>query len=99
MITLVNISPRTNVLQLRGLSTDTKPIDTWVDTSVKPNITRRVVNGSIFIEIDQKGKTYRYDKENKKWEEQASGGGGGDDPGEMATTEEVLNAVDSIDWG
>lgn len=98
MITLVNTSPLSGILQLRGLTADTKPIGTWTDTSVKPNITHKVVNGSVYIEMDQKGKIYRYDEENKRWEEQASGGGG-DDPGEMATTEEVLNAVDSIDWG
>ena len=40
--------------ELRGLSTDTKPID--------------ADNGCIFIEMDT-GKIYFYDKENTQWRE------------------------------
>ena len=41
--------------ELRGLSTDEKPVE-------------RVGNGSIFIEIDT-GKVFLYDAENKVWRE------------------------------
>jgi hypothetical protein len=42
-------------VELRGLSTDTKP-------------TTSVANGTTFIEIDT-GKIYMYDLENKEWKE------------------------------
>lgn len=50
------------LVELRGLSTDTKPtvydekIDSYID------------NGSTFIEIDT-GKIYFYDLENEQWNE------------------------------
>lgn len=43
------------VLEIRGLSTDTKP-------------TEGVINGSIFIEMDT-SKVYFYDLENEQWVE------------------------------
>ena len=47
------------VLELRGLSTDTKPT-TWGKKDIE--------NGSIYIEIDT-GKIFMYDEENKQWKE------------------------------
>ena len=43
-----------NTYDLRGLSTDTKPVDSWVG------------NGSIFFEMDTK-KVFMYDAENSTW--------------------------------
>ena len=42
------------ILELRGLSTDTKPTD--------------VSNGSIYIEINT-GKVFMFDAENEQWKE------------------------------
>lgn len=47
-------SKKDNAVELRGLSTDTKPTD--------------VGNGSIFIEIDT-GKILMFDETNKQWKE------------------------------
>ena len=44
-----------SILEVIGLSTDTKP-------------TENITNGSIFIEMDT-GKIYFYDKENTQWRE------------------------------
>lgn len=46
-------------VELRGLSTDTKP------TEVND---KKIDNGSVFIEIDT-GKFYFYDLENEQWKE------------------------------
>lgn len=46
-------------LELRGLSTDTKPLT--VDS-------KEIANGTTFIEIDT-GKIYLFDEENKLWKE------------------------------
>lgn len=46
-------------VELRGLSTDTKPIEINGKT---------IDNGSTFIEIDT-GKIYFYDLENEEWKE------------------------------
>lgn len=61
-ITMAKIGEHTNapVLELRGLSSDIKPTDFVGDT--------RVVNGSVFIEMDT-GKGFFFDEQNKKWEE------------------------------
>jgi hypothetical protein len=48
------------ILELRGLSTDTKPTDEVNNTKID--------NGSIFIEIDT-GKVYMFDLENEQWKE------------------------------
>lgn len=48
------------ILELRGLSTDTKPTDEVNNTKID--------NGSIFIEIDT-GKVYMFDLENTEWKE------------------------------
>lgn len=45
--------------ELRGLSTDTKPIEIN---------DQKVGNGSVFIEIDT-GKIFFYDLENEEWKE------------------------------
>lgn len=47
------------IVELRGLSTDTKP------TEINGKI---INNGSTFIEIDT-GKIYFYDLENEEWKE------------------------------
>ena len=52
MISMYN--KKDNVVELRGLSTDTKPID--------------VGNGSIYIEIDT-GTIFMFDAQNKQWKE------------------------------
>lgn len=52
------------ILELRGLSTDTKPTN--------------VGNGSIFLEIDT-GDVYSFNKVNNTWYKITSGGGGGSD--------------------
>lgn len=44
-----------SMVELRGLSTDEKPIE-------------NIENGSVFIEIDT-GKIYMYDLENEQWME------------------------------
>ena len=61
-ITMAKTGEHTNapVLELRGLSSDIKPTD-FVDGA-------RVINGSVFIEIDT-GKGFFFDEQNKKWEE------------------------------
>lgn len=66
MISLYKIG-KTNVeesgnyiaVELRGLSTDSKP------TEIK---NRKVENGSVFIEIDT-GKLYLFDYESQEWKE------------------------------
>lgn len=59
-----------NVLEIAGLSTDTKPIDKLENA--------HVVNGSVFIEIDT-GKSYVFDETNKIWNQNVSSGGSGVD--------------------
>ena len=54
--TKANVKDNNNpILELRGLSTDTKP-------------TENISNGSVFIEMDT-SKIYFYDAENKEWKE------------------------------
>lgn len=48
------------ILELRGLSTDEKPVDEINNTNID--------NGSVFIEIDT-GKVYMFDLENTEWKE------------------------------
>lgn len=50
---------RSNEIELRGLSTDTKP-------SASDN--KDLANGTLFVEIDT-GKFYAYDLENDEWKE------------------------------
>ena len=66
MISLYKIG-KTNVLEsknfisveLRGLSTDSKPTEI---------LDRKIENGSVFIEIDT-GKLYFFDYESQEWKE------------------------------
>lgn len=55
----VNTKNNDREIELRGLSTDTKP--TEVDGKDVPN-------GTVFVEIDT-GKIYFYDLENQLWKE------------------------------
>lgn len=55
----VTESNTTISVELRGLSTDTKP------TEIND---RKVANGSVFIEIDT-GKIFFYDLDNQTWNE------------------------------
>lgn len=58
MITIIKKESTTqegNILEIRGLSTDTKP-------------TENISNGSLFIEINT-GKLFLYDKQNEQWKE------------------------------
>ena len=57
MITIYSKKDKT--MELRGLSTDTKPTEIGG---------KEVGNGSIFIEIDT-GKISMYDKESQEWKE------------------------------
>lgn len=61
--TKIGITGNTILVELRGLSTDEKPI--------KIN-NKKIDNGSTFIEIDT-GKQFMYDLENKEWNEVSSG--------------------------
>ena len=47
------------LIELRGLSTDTKPFEFGG---------KKIDNGSVFIEIDT-GKVFMFDLENKQWKE------------------------------
>ena len=61
---MITSTTQQNVMSLRGLSTDTKPVNqSWLE------------NGSSFLEMDT-GKVFVYDGENKEWIEQADGGPG-----------------------
>ena len=51
--------------EFAGLSTDTKPIDTFTEPDGTPFI---IQNGSVFYEMDTDTK-YFYDSENKEWKE------------------------------
>lgn len=51
----------TNISELVGLSTDTKPINEFNGTAI--------CNGSYFYEMDTK-KLWQFDEENKQWLEQ-----------------------------
>ncbi len=69
----------TNILEIDGLSTDTKPIATFIEYGVDGREIGRtnIENGSTFTEIDT-GKLFMYDAENTVWYEiETSGGGGG----------------------
>lgn len=102
MISMANKNPlNTKALELNGLSSDEKPIERWTD---KYGQTRIVGNGSKFFEIDT-SKKFAYDEENKTWnliKGGSSGGSGGSGSGEeyeYATDPEVIEVVNSADWG
>lgn len=100
MISMVNTSPlNTKALELKGLSSDEKPIKKWTD---KYGQTRTVGNGSKYFEMDT-SKKYVYDEENETWNLIRNGGSGsggisGDDY-DFATDQDVINVVNSADWG
>lgn len=56
---ITNKNGEAKAIELRGLSTDTKP--TSFDDEV-------IANGTVFIEIDT-GKIFMYDAENQQWKE------------------------------
>ena len=94
MITLHNTNVlNMSALQLRGLSTDIKPIGIFHDLSVTPEISRLLKNGSIFTEIDT-GKRFMYDEAHEQWYETSSGGSGGD--AQTATSEDIDGIIDNI---
>ena len=65
-----------NVLSLDGLSTDTKPIGTFIEYGVDGREIGRVgiPNGSLYTEIDS-GDTYMYDSTGSQWHKVSIGGG------------------------
>ena len=69
-----------NVLNLDGLSTNTKPTVTYIEYGSDGREVGRtgIPNGSIFTEIDT-GDTYMYDADNMAWYQVTIGGGGGGD--------------------
>lgn len=81
MITVIKQGNAYNrrVISLEGLSTDTKPVEYFIETDSNGVEVARVYieNGSTFTEIDT-GKLFMYDAENNTWYEiETSGGGGG----------------------
>lgn len=56
---IVQTNQRPNEIELRGLSTDTKP-------TAQDN--KDITNGTIFLEIDT-GNIYLYNSESNQWEE------------------------------
>ena len=62
MITITDVNRFNNTLEINGLSTDTKPIE----TIEYKNSTYRIINGSTLYEMDSK-KVYTYDEENHQW--------------------------------
>lgn len=68
----------TNILKIDGLSTDTKPITTFIEYGVDGREIGRanIENGSTFTEIDT-GKLFMYDAENAAWYEIVTSGGEG----------------------
>ena len=67
-----------NVLNLDGLSTDTKPTRTYIEYGSDGREVGRmgIPNGSLYTEIDT-GDTYMYDTDNATWHKVSLGGGGG----------------------
>lgn len=65
-----------NVLSLDGLSTDTKPIRTYIEYGSDGREVGRmgIPNGSLYTEIDT-GDTYMYDIDNTTWHKVSIGGG------------------------
>lgn len=99
MISMANVQPlNTEALVLKGLSTDPKPIENWLDSY---NQVRRVGNGSTFFEMDT-SKKYVYNKQNDEWLLINSGGSGSGGDGteyNYATHQEVIDVVDNANWG
>lgn len=90
-----------NILEIDGLSTDTKPITTFIEYGVDGREIGRtnIENGSTFTEIDT-GKLSMYDAENNTWYEiKTSGGGGGTgtDNYNLLTNKPKINNVEIKD--
>lgn len=62
MITITDINRFNNTIEMYGLSTDGKPIE----TVEYQNIKYALENGSTFYEMDSK-KTFIYDEQNHIW--------------------------------
>lgn len=102
MITVIkqgNVYNR-RVISLEGLSTDTKPVEYFIETDSNGVEVARVYieNGSTFTEIDT-GKLFMYDAENNTWYEiETSGGGGGGGTGtdnyNLLTNKPKINNVE-----
>ena len=88
-----------NVLNIDGLSTDTKPIGIFIEYGSDGREIGRtgIPNGSLYTEIDT-GDTYMYDRDNATWHKVSIGGGGGSTQGGIVlvgetTTQLVDNAT------
>ena len=68
-----------NVMELDGLSTDTKPNGIYIEygSDGREIVRMAIPNGSVFTEVDT-GKTYMYDATGGDWSEVSIGGGGED---------------------
>lgn len=66
-----------NVMELDGLSTDTKPNGIYIEygSDGREIVRMAIPNGSVFTEVDT-GKTYMYDATGGDWSEVSIGGGG-----------------------
>lgn len=102
MITVIKQGNAYNrrVISLEGLSTDTKPVEYFIETDSNGVEVARVYieNGSTFTEIDT-GKLFMYDAENNTWYEiETSGGGGGGGTGtdnyNLLTNKPKINNVE-----
>lgn len=102
MITVIKRGNAYNrrVISLEGLSTDTKPVEYFIETDSNGVEVAKVYieNGSTFTEIDT-GKLFMYDAENTVWYEiETSGGGGGGGTGtdnyNLLTNKPKINNVE-----
>lgn len=83
-----------NVLSLDGLSTDTKPIRTYIEYGSDGREVGRmgIPNGSLYTEIDT-GDTYMYDADNTTWHKVTVGGGGGGTQGGIVLVGETTTRL------
>lgn len=83
-----------NVLNIDGLSTDTKPTVTYIEYGSDGREVGRmgIPNGSIFTEIDT-GDTYMYDVDATTWHKVSIGGGGGGTQGGIVLVGETTTAL------
>lgn len=83
-----------NVLNIDGLSTDTKPITTFIEYGNDGREIGRIgiPNGSLYTEIDT-GDTYMYDRDNATWYKVSLGGGGVKPEGGIILVGETTTAL------
>ena len=83
-----------NVLNIDGLSTDTKPITTFIEYGNDGREIGRmgIPNGSLYTEIDT-GDTYMYDRDNATWHKVSIGGGGGSTQGGIVLVGETTTTL------